>query len=108
VDPRTIGLIGGIGGGVLGFLGGVIGTYFSVKNTAGPRERAFVIRATAVCWIAVIAFLVALWYTPGAYRALWWGLYAISLGPAIRAWNRRQDQIRREEAAGAGSDRAGA
>ena len=108
MDPRMVGLIGGIGGGVVGFLGGAIGTYFSIKNTAGPRERAFVIRAAVLCWIFVIAFLAALWWTPMPYQVLWWGLYAISLGPAIRSWNRRQDQIRREEAAGAGLDRAGA
>jgi hypothetical protein len=30
----------------LGVLGGVIGTYFSVKNTSGPREQAFMIRVS--------------------------------------------------------------
>ena len=28
----------------LGVLGGAIGTYFSIKNTSGPRERAFMVR----------------------------------------------------------------
>ena len=36
------GLIGGIAGGVIGIAGGLVGTYFSIKNTRGPRERAFV------------------------------------------------------------------
>jgi hypothetical protein len=104
MDPGTIGLIGGIGGGAIGVMGGVMGTYFSVKNTAGPRERAFVIRAAVLCWTFVVAFLAALWWTPMPYQALWWGLYGISLPLAIRAWNRRQAEIRREEAAGAGPD----
>ncbi len=102
MDPGTIGLIGGIGGGAIGVMGGVIGTYFSVKNTAGPRERAFVIRVSALCWVAMVAFVAVLWWTPFPYQALLWVLYGISLPLAIRAWNRRQEQIRYEEAAGAG------
>jgi len=33
------GLIGGIIGGIIGVAGGIIGTYFSIKNTNGPKER---------------------------------------------------------------------
>ena len=102
MDPGTIGLIGGIGGSVIGVLGGAIGTYFSIKNTAGPRERAFMIQVSAMFWIAIIAFLAALWWVPLPGRALLWVLYGISLPMAIRAANRRQSQIHREESAAAG------
>ena len=44
----------------LGVLGGAIGTYFSVKNTSGPRERAFMIRVSIFTWIAVSIFVAAL------------------------------------------------
>src|SRR5262245_46293307 len=98
MDPRTVGLIGGIGGTVIGVLGGGIGTYFRIKNTAGARVRAFVIRASALCCVAVTAFLAALWLTPLTYRPLLWLPYMMLLPRAIRAWNRRQEQIRREEA----------
>jgi hypothetical protein len=100
-------LIGGIGGSVLGVLGGVIGTYFGIRNTAGPRDRAFAIRAAALCWAAVAAFLLALWWTPLAYRTLVWLPYVLLLGPAIRAANRQQERIRHEESFGAGSDGSG-
>jgi fatty acid desaturase len=96
-------LIGGIGGSAIGILGGVIGTYFSVMNTAGPRERAFMIRAAALAWVAVAAFLAALWWIPFPYRFLLWLPYVLALPLAIRAGNRRQERIRREEASGAGS-----
>jgi hypothetical protein len=86
---------------VIGVLGGLIGTYFSIKNTAGAHERAFVIRASVLCWVAVTAFLAALWLTPNAYRPLLWLPYMLLLPVSIRAWNRRQEQIRREEAADA-------
>lgn len=104
MDPRTIGWIGGIGGAALGVLGGVIGTYFGIKNTAGPRERAFMIRAAALAWIAIAAFLIALWWTPLPYRDGLWVSYVLALPLAIRAGNRRQAQIRHEESFGAGSD----
>jgi hypothetical protein len=44
MDPGTVGLIGGIVDTVLGVLGGAIGTYLGIRNTAGRRERAFMIR----------------------------------------------------------------
>jgi uncharacterized membrane protein YfcA len=98
MDPRTVGLIGGVVGGVLGVLGGVVGTYFSIKNTEGPRERAFMIRGAALTWVAVAAFLALLWLMPQLYRPLLWIPYMLLLPLAVRVGNRRQEQIRREEA----------
>jgi hypothetical protein len=103
MDPRMTGLIGGIAGTVIGLLGGAIGTYFSIKNTAGPRERAFMIRVAALTWVAVTAFVVAILSTPIAYQAVLWIVYALALPLAIRAGNRRQAQIRCEESSTAGS-----
>lgn len=100
MNPATIGLLGGIGGSVLGLMGGALGTYASIKNTAGPRERAFMVKVAALAWVAVTAFLAALWFTPFPYRFLLWLPYLLALPWAIRAGNRRQDRIRREEAAG--------
>jgi hypothetical protein len=104
VDPRTIGLMGAIVGTAVGIFGGILGTFFGIMNTAGPRERAFAIRAAAQCWVAVALFLAALWWTPAPYQALLWVPYVLLLPLTIRAWNRRQEQIRREEASEAGSD----
>jgi fatty acid desaturase len=100
MDPATVGLVGGIGGGVIGLMGGALGTYFSIKNTAGPRERAFMVKVAALGWVAVTAFLAALWFTPSPYRFLWWLPYGLLLPWAIRTGNRRQEEIRREEAGG--------
>jgi hypothetical protein len=38
MDPGTVGLIGGIAGGVVGVFGGAVGIYFSIKNTGGPES----------------------------------------------------------------------
>jgi uncharacterized membrane protein YfcA len=97
MDPGTVGLIGGIAGGVVGVFGGAVGTYFSIKNTGGPRERAFMVRMAAFMWFAITAFLAALWLTPQLYQPLLWLPYLLLLTLGIRFSNRRQEQIRGEE-----------
>ena len=94
-----IGLVGGIVGGVVGVVGGLVGTYFSIKNTAGPRERSFMIRVSAIAWLAILAFLGGLLLLPQPYNWLLWVPYAIALPLSIRSLNQRQRRIRVEEAA---------
>ena len=90
------GLVDGVVGSLVGVAGGLIGTYFSIKNTNGPRERAFMIRSAIVCWIGVAAFLAAMFLVPQA--RLWlWIPYCILLLLGIRYGNKKQMAIRREE-----------
>ena len=98
MDPRTLGLVGGILGGVLGVLGGLVGSYFSIVNTDGPRERAFMVRVSALFCVGIAAFLLLLGLTPQPLRPLVWLPYLLALPLAIRVANQRQEQIRREEA----------
>ena len=95
------GLVAGLVGAFMGLVGGAIGTYASIRNTAGPRERAFMIRVAGVVWIAVTAFLVALVVVPFPYKWLLWIAYVPALVAAIVWGNRRQRQIRSEEGAAA-------
>jgi hypothetical protein len=90
--------VGAIGGTLIGVTGGVIGTYASIKNTRGPRERAFMIQAAIACWILISAFVVGLWLIPGWYKNLLWIPYVVVLLCCIRYWNNRQAQIRQQEA----------
>jgi len=92
------GLIGGIAGGVIGVAGGLVGTYFSVKNTNGPRERAFMVKSAVVCWLGIILLLALLLGLPDPYRWFVWIPYGILLPLGITFGNRRQEAIRREEA----------
>ncbi len=101
-----VGLVGGIVGGVIGVAGGLVGTYFSIKNTAGPRERSFMIRVSAIAWLAITAFLAGLMLLPKPYNWLLWVPYAIALPLSIRSLNQRQRQIRAEEAASRASSSA--
>ncbi len=91
------GIIGAIIGGVCGIAGGLIGTYFSVKNTSGPQERKFMIQASAITWIGVLLFLVLMFALPSPFRYLLWIPYGIVLFLAIAAGNRIQRRIRQQE-----------
>ena len=95
------GWIGAILGTALGITGGLIGTYFSIKNTNGPRERGFMIRASIVCWILVILFLGLMFILPSPHRYLLWIPYAILLPLGIVVGNRIQKRIMEEESGGA-------
>jgi hypothetical protein len=95
MDP---GAIGGWVGSAVGVLGGVIGTYFTIKNTKGPRERAFTIKASIICWLFVVSFLAGLWLIPPWYNMLLWAPYPILLMFGVRKWNQTQLRIRQEEA----------
>ena len=91
------GLVGGIIGGTLGLAGGAIGTYASIKNTAGPRERQFMVRTAIVAWVLITLFLILLFVLPNPYRWLVWIPYGVTLPLAIVALNRKQQAIRLEE-----------
>jgi hypothetical protein len=92
------GVIGGLVGSVIGVLGGAVGTWFSIRNTASPRERAFMVRVAVAAWIIITAFLAALMLVPQPYTWLLWIPYGIGLPVGILWTNRRQAQIRREDA----------
>lgn len=94
MDP---GLVGGIIGGVLGLAGGAVGTYASIKNTVGPRERQFMVRVAVVTWILVTLFVALLFVLPSPYRWFLWIPYGVVLPLAIVLLNRKQRAIRADE-----------
>jgi hypothetical protein len=98
MDDQTLILIGAFGGAAVGVLGGVVGTYYTIRNTNGPRERAFTIWGSLICWLVIAAFLAVMLVTPMPYGALLWLPYMFGLHLAVRFWNRKQSEIRRAEA----------
>ena len=91
------GLVGGLVGGIFGVMGGAIGTYFSIKNTNGPLERAFMIKASVITWLAIIIFLVMLLVIPMPYNYLAWIPYGILLPIGIYKINKTQAELRDRE-----------
>ena len=97
MDGPTVGLVGGIAGGVLGMLGALAGTYASIRNTNGPRERACMIRAAVACWLGFSAFLATLSLVPAPWRFLPGLVYIPALIAFIKWTNERQARIRAED-----------
>lgn len=91
------GLIGGLAGCAIGITGGLIGTFAAIRNTSGPRERAFTIKASIIGWTAGTIFLALLLLIPSPWRFLLWIPYGIFLPIGIITWNRTQQRIRMEE-----------
>ena len=91
------GLIGGIIGGIIGVAGGIIGTYFSIKNTNGPKEQAFMIKASVVFWIVGIIFITLLFVLPSPYKWFVWLPYGIFMPISIRFINKNLEQIKESE-----------
>jgi hypothetical protein len=99
MDASQVGLIGGLLGGALGVLGGAAGTFFSIKNTSGPDERAFMVRVAIAAWLIISAFIAGQLLLPRPYNWLLWIPYGIGLPFSIIWLNRRQAQIRSDEQA---------
>ena len=95
MDPAIV--LGILAFSALGVAGGGIGTYWSIRNTNGPRERAFMVRVSIITWLVVTMFVAALMLFPKPYNWLLWIPYGIALPLAVRRWNRRQLEIRSEE-----------
>lgn len=89
--------IGAIAGGIIGVTGGIIGTYYSIKNTGSPRERAFMIRISILFWIVMIVFSGLLLFLPSPYRYFIWLPYSVVLFLFIRLGNKKQQKIREQE-----------
>ena len=91
------GLIGGIIGSAVGLLGGIAGTYFSIKNTKGSGERAFMIKASIIGWVFVLVFVLGMCLIPGLYKLWLVPVYVVSLVGGVFLGNKKQAQIRSEE-----------
>lgn len=89
-----MGWAGGIIGSVVGILGGVFGTWMSIKNTTTPAERAFMVRCAIWTWIAVTLFVVAMIFVPAPYKFFLWIPYALAMIVAIPWMNRIQAKLR--------------
>ncbi len=88
-----VGLVGGIVGGLIGIAGGAYGTYNSIRKTDGPLQRAYMIKASVVTWVAVIVFIVLLLVLPRPYNFLLWIPYGLLLPLGIVRMNKRLAEL---------------
>lgn len=92
------GVIGGTIGCVVGGIGGIIGTYFSIRNTNGARERKFMIKMAVLVWSLIIVFVGLLLLLPNPYRWFLYLPFGLLMGMGIPYLNKKQQLIRDEEA----------
>ena len=92
-----VGWVGAIVGSSVGVLGGIIGTYLAIKNTKGPRERAYVVKASITCCFLVLTYVAGMLLISTWHRTLLTIPYVILLVVEIRTWNKTQLRIRNEE-----------
>ncbi|MCI0361725.1 MAG: hypothetical protein L0211_24840 [Planctomycetaceae bacterium] len=85
---------GAILGSLIGLVGGIIGTWCSIRNSTTPAERAFVIRCSIGVWVLVMAFVIGLLLIPTPYNHLLWMPYVIILVVSILWMNRAQARLR--------------
>ena len=108
---KSAGLLGTIGiwiGPLVGFLGGVFGTFCSYKSAKSSRERRFVLKMAAAITLYIVGFLAVLlgsknWLLAQGKevfmigQAALWGSYSIGLVTFILVANRRQRRIQIED-----------
>jgi len=97
MDPAKIGLIGAVGGTLLGFLGGVYGSWNSLQQTNGLREWAFVVKMTILYWIVVPLFVVSIFILSAPWNQYIWLPYGLWLTYTIRSSDRKQQALREAE-----------
>ncbi|MHC4694157.1 MAG: RNA polymerase sigma factor [Planctomycetota bacterium] len=97
------GLTGAVLGPLLGLLGGIFGTWMSIKNTSSARERRFMITMSIACWIGLVLLIavpLVLALTGVIPKWAYWTFFTIFfvlLVPSIVCGNARQRQIQIEE-----------
>ncbi|MHC4456428.1 MAG: RNA polymerase sigma factor [Planctomycetota bacterium] len=104
------GLFGAVLGPILGLLGGLFGSWMSIKHTKSTRERWFMIKFALLVWcevtlsfLAIVLFMILMLKGLVAKKVYWWVFgsvmtaHFIFLVPAIIWANRRQQQIQKED-----------
>ncbi|MDH4238663.1 MAG: sigma-70 family RNA polymerase sigma factor [Phycisphaerae bacterium] len=97
------GLSGAVLGPIVGLLGGIFGTWMSIKNTSSARERRFVVTMSIVVWLALVLLIavpLVLAITCVIPKWACWpfsAIFFILLVPSIVWGNARQRQIQIEE-----------
>ena len=85
-------------GGVVGVLGGIagaaIGGYYTRRDAAGPKERAFMVKGSLWILLVMLGVAIGLGYALGeAYKLLIWALTGLVLLTGIRIGNRQAAKI---------------
>jgi hypothetical protein len=93
------GMLMGFVGGFIGILGGLFGTWCSIRNTKSAEERRYMVRWAAYFWVGISAFVAITFVVPMPYRVALWMVYIPVLIWSIKACNKGQAVIRARQSA---------
>lgn len=74
--------------------GGIVATYYNVRNVSGPKERSFVIQVCTVSWLIVLSLLLFAYFLPSPHRFIVSGLYLVICPLMVFRWTNKHQLIR--------------
>ncbi len=85
-------------GCLTGLSGGVIGTWFSIKNCTNDTQRRFMVKASTAIWILFFIMFIGIVLTirgiiPQWYRWVIMGVFFVGLVPSVMLVNRQHDEL---------------
>jgi len=85
---------------LIGLLLAAFGVYHGIKNTRGPKERAFMARAAVWFCVGVVLLVVLVFALPHPYKSFWLVLYVPAMFIFLVMCGKRQARISEKEAQG--------
>lgn len=96
-------LVGAILGPILGLLGGIFGSWMSIKHTRSPRERKFMVKMSIIVWLMLLLLIglpLGLAIAGVIPKWVYWSVFVVFfvvLLPMIFWINNRTRQIQKED-----------
>ena len=47
---------------------GLLASFHNVRNSKGPKEKAYVLRVCVIFWVLILSLLALVYYLPAPYR----------------------------------------
>ena len=79
------------------FVSSIVGNYMIIRNTQGPREHRFMVRASCAAWTTILAFFLLGYLIPSPWRYLLLVPYFLHLPVATYLTVNKQLLIRKIE-----------
>ncbi len=87
-----IGTLGAVVGSSIGVLGGIYGTWMSIRGCSPGKQRQFIIKISLFLWIGIGAFVGLILYLPSPLKWWLWVLYVPLLLAFIHYVNKNKPE----------------
>jgi hypothetical protein len=90
----SVRILAGVAITAVALVGGGVATYLNIRNSRGPKEKAFVTRACTVAWAVILSMLAAVYLLPPPWRYIAAGGYFIVCPILVYKWATTHQLIR--------------